>query len=125
MTTHSRPSSYQRSPELPIRLEGKFRPWRYGLTHSRLELRSFGPGPSQISVKFFGVVAMQMKTVFRPLILSAADSDQRDELASISGMEESSFSRAHCLVLSSTGRDSLIACIGYGIGFHPEGFDLE
>jgi hypothetical protein len=100
-----------------VHFDLKFRPWRYLLTHSELELRSFGSPDNSyyVSIRFHNVVAMTLRTVYRPLTLAVANRKQSEELANLSGLTERQWERAKCLALKSTGSDGLVACVGYTI----------
>ncbi|MEU4599336.1 hypothetical protein [Nocardia sp. NPDC023988] len=113
--------------ELPLRFDFKFRPWRYKLSLSELELRSFdrGAAPVFVSIRFHAVIAMQLKTVFTSLTLANADTSQSAELRRIADIDDSRWSRVRCFALSSTGVDSLVACTGYAVRIYPTGFPAD
>lgn len=106
--------------ELPISLDRKFRPWRYSVSHSELRLRSVGDGSERdfIEVTFYGVVGVKIKTIYRPLVISAATSKQRDEMCKFSDLRESQTSRVICMALKADSGDGLVACLSYSIWLH-------
>ncbi|MFG2443597.1 hypothetical protein ACGFQG_12040 [Nocardia fluminea] len=92
MTTPSPDREYTRiDGDLPMHFGFKFRPWRYNLSLSELELRSFdrSPEPAFVSIRFFSVFAMKMKTLFNSLTIDLADRSQSLEILRISEVDES------------------------------------
>ncbi|MEU4319456.1 hypothetical protein AB0F85_09360 [Nocardia fluminea] len=125
MTTPSPDREYTRiDGELPMHFGFKFRPWRYNLSLSELELRSFdrSPEPAFVSIRFFSVFAMKMKTLFNSLTIDLADPSQSLEILRISEVDESKWGRIKCLALKSGDVDSLVACTSYSIRLYANGF---
>lgn len=125
MTTPSPDHEYTRiDGDLPIHFGFKFRPWRYNLSLSELELRSFdrSPDPTFVSIRFFSVFAMKMKTFFNTMTIDLADASQSMEILQISEVDESKWGRIKCLALKSGEVDSLVACTSYSIRLYPHGF---
>jgi hypothetical protein len=67
---------------LPIVLERHFRPWAYGVGHSRLVLlsRATGDDPDDIRVHFHGVRAVHLRSSYHHLVLDAVDEQWRAEM---------------------------------------------
>jgi hypothetical protein len=107
---------------LPLFLERKFRTWRYSVSHSELRLRSVGSDSERdfIEVTFYGVVGVKLKTVYRPLVITAATSEQRDEMLEFSCLPESQTSRILCLALKADSGDGFVACLRYSVWLHPK-----
>lgn len=125
MTTPSPDREYTRiDGDLPIHFEFKFRPWRYNLSLSELELRSFdrSSDPMFVSIRFFSVFAMKMKTSFKTMTIDVADQSQSMEILQLSEIDEPKWGRIKCLALKSGNVDSLIACTSYSIRLYPHGF---
>src|SRR4051794_36121014 len=101
LPTHSRPEAGQAVVDLPLVFERKFRPWRYGIGHSELSLRSVDRSPSGevIEVNFHGVMGMKLKVVYQPLVLAKADRAASDEMLRFSEIAGSQVSRVQCLTL--------------------------
>lgn len=110
--------------ELPLRFDMKFRPWRYGLSHSELELRSFDRGEDRqfVAIRFYSVFAVQMGTVYSPLTIDEADADGREVLRRLAGVDEERWRRARCVVLRSERVEGLVACASFSIRCYPNGF---
>jgi hypothetical protein len=90
------------------------------MSHSELKLRSVGPPEDAdiIEAAFYGVVAMKLATVYKPLTIEFAAPDQAEEMARLASLVGRS-SRVKVLALKSTGGDGLVACMSYSLWSHP------
>ncbi|GAA5079425.1 hypothetical protein [Nocardia iowensis] len=105
---------------LPVFFDRKFKPWRYSVSHSELEIRSVGRNSDSdfIVLKFHNVIAMKLKTHYDPLTLAIADESQAEDILRFADLPESDWNRVKCLALKSDGEDSLVACVGYTMRTH-------
>lgn len=72
----------------PIMLERSFRIWSYGVGHSQLVLlsRAQAGDDDDLVVHFEAVRAMELLSLYRPLILDVADESRRSELIAWAGI---------------------------------------
>lgn len=111
MTTDSEP--YETN--LPVRFDRKFRPWQYDVSHSYLRLKSLASpaDPTSIEIRFHGVVAVKLKSVYEPLTLADATPSQRDEILTFADLGAQHYRRVRCLILSAHDGESFIACLRF------------
>lgn len=76
--------------ELPVAFDRKCKPWRYSVTHSELEIRSIErPGsPDVLVVKFYGVIAMKIRTYYDPITPELASGAELSEMVRFAGVDE-------------------------------------
>ncbi|MEV6306628.1 hypothetical protein AB0M02_45030 [Actinoplanes sp. NPDC051861] len=91
-----------------MELPGRFRPRRYVIGHSELEIRS-GYGSDRVtSLMFFGVLGVKLKSGYDSLTVTDADEPLRSEVLSYIGVAgRSSARRVRVFALSE---HSFVAC---------------
>ncbi|RBQ20852.1 hypothetical protein DP939_07225 [Spongiactinospora rosea] len=96
---------------LPIAWERRFRPWKYSVSHSRLELRGFpaAVGERAIALAFHGVLAVRLRSVYMGLSLAEANAGARREMLSFAGVPPDA-DRVRCIVIGPDGRDGFVVC---------------
>lgn len=86
-----------------IILDRHFLPWRYGIGHSQLLLRSPAEGsqPEAVHVLFEGVRAVKLRSSYRPLTLQRAVDKERERMLAFAGVPARLCDRMLCLTLPS------------------------
>jgi hypothetical protein len=107
----------------PIVLDRYFRPWAYGIGHSRLVLRSMPPtsGVEQLAVYFYDVRAAELRPSYKPLTLSEADQDRRDHVIAFAEKPPRHQHRMLCLAVSSGAHPGYVLCHMPVVVAEPEG----
>ncbi|GLW33334.1 hypothetical protein [Actinoplanes regularis] len=92
-----------------LELSGRFQPRRYVIGHSELEIRSVAASGRVTSLRFFGVMAVKLKSGYNSLTVTDADEQLRSEVLSFIGAAgRSSAGKVRVFALS---RDSFVACL--------------
>jgi hypothetical protein len=130
MTVRPKMTDRERA-QLPLVFERKFRPWRYGVSHSELSIRSSGgevdgePAADFVDITFHGVVGMKLRSVYQGITLTRAERPAADEMLRFAGVADSSQAhRVQCLTLDPEG-DSFVACMRFSVWSHPRGGEYD
>lgn len=116
------PSSDLPRAGLPLSLAGRFRPWRFGVSHAELVLRSV-PCPTDhevVELVFRGIVGMTLKSVYEGLLLAEASTARAAEIlrfADVAGRPQAQ--RVRCLTLEPESEESFVACVGFSVWSYP------
>jgi hypothetical protein len=105
--------------QLPLRIERVFEPWLYAQHHNRLELRT-GNDPAtgqRMYVAFFAVAAMQIRRVYRGLVIAeATDTGAIDRFA---GIPEHLRARHMYLSVGDGEHEGFVVCGALTTRFEP------
>ncbi|WP_212988183.1 hypothetical protein [Actinoplanes auranticolor] len=107
-------------------LNALFKPWRYVIGHSDLELRSFGPDGSVTHVTFTGVSAVKLKARYSPLTLDLAVGEEAREILDFSDPAGRS-KRVLPVLMTPDLRDGFVACMAFEVKERsgPSGVDAN
>ncbi|MEU7948344.1 hypothetical protein AB0C50_26975 [Micromonospora taraxaci] len=117
-------SESARHETLPCALTGTFRPWRYSVSHSELEIRGVAAGGAVTRVLFFGVLGVQLKSVYSSLTLSSAGEVQRRRILTSSGVDPQT-GRVHAVLLSADPEEGFVACLSFVVRTHHGGGPVD
>jgi hypothetical protein len=97
----------------PVVLDRRFRPWRYGVGHGQLLLHS--PAEQNhgehLDVLFEGVLAVKLRSSYRPLTLHPADPDIGAAILAFADVPARHRDRVLCLALPTPHAEpGFIAC---------------
>ncbi|MEH0981382.1 hypothetical protein [Micromonospora sp. CPCC 205556] len=97
---------------LPIVLDGYFRPFAYHVGHSRLVIRSWAGRDDEedVAVYFRGVLAVQLRSSYRPLVLDHAGPAQRAAMISFAQVPARHQDRLLHLAVSSGSTPGYVLC---------------
>ena len=106
---------------LPLHFGRSFRPWRYGVSHSELVLRTVdNQSRTEImKVTFFGVLGVKLKSRYRSLDISVADAAEAAEILSFVGLSESHAPKVQCLLLNAETDGGFVACGNFSVWAYP------
>ncbi|MGW3783114.1 hypothetical protein ACWD5Z_00905 [Micromonospora chokoriensis] len=117
-------SELARYETLPVELAGTFRPWRYRVSHSELEIRG-GTGEGAVTrVLFFGVLGVQLRSVYSSLTLRSAGEVERRRILTSSGVDPQA-GRVHAVVLSADAEEGYVACLSFVVRTHHSGGSVD
>lgn len=94
-----------------ISLDGKFRPWTYGIGHSQLILYADRPDENgdTVSVHFEAVSAVKLRRSYPGLTIRQADEPARSRILDFADLPDWLRPQEFCLVLP-TEADGFVAC---------------
>lgn len=120
--TAQEPSPRCQPHGLPLLLERRFRPWRYGVSHSELRLRSVDRASTRdfVEVFFCGVLGVKLKSTYESLMLAEADRRSAEEILRFAGVPDARASRVRCLTLETGGEGGFVVCLGFSVWSYPE-----
>ncbi|MET7804168.1 hypothetical protein [Micromonospora chersina] len=97
----------------PLTLRRRFRPWRYGISHSTLLLHAHADSShnEHLNVIFEDVRAVKLCPSYNPLILQSAEDDTRANILAFAQVPEHHQARYLCLALPTADTEpGFIAC---------------
>ncbi|SEG91768.1 hypothetical protein SAMN04489712_13045 [Thermomonospora echinospora] len=96
-----------------LTLQRRFRPWRYGVSHSELLMHGHADanGDEHINVLFEDVRAVKLRTFYDPLVLQPADEQTRLSILDFAQVPARFHARFLCLTLPTPDAEpGFIAC---------------
>jgi hypothetical protein len=107
----------------PIVLDRYFRLWAYGIGHSRLVLRSLATTSDveQLAVHFYSIRAAELRSSYKPLVLSEADQERREHMIAFAEVPPRHQHRMLCLAVSSGPHTGYVLCAVATVVAGPEG----
>ncbi|MFD6530696.1 hypothetical protein [Streptomyces sp. NPDC060184] len=116
------PSSDRSADGLPFSLAGRFRPWRFGVSHTELVLRSVArPNDDDVvELVFRGVIGMTLKSAYDSVVLAEASDARAAEILRFTGVAgRPQAQRVRCLTLEPESEESFVACVGFSVWSYP------